>query len=35
MGPHKGPGGEATKELNLDIILATTGTAGHAETEPK
>ena len=32
MSEHKGPGGAATKELNLDIVLAPQGLAGHAET---
>lgn len=35
MGEHKGPGGAATKELHLDLILAPKGMAGHAETQTK
>ena len=31
MGEHKGPGGAATKELNLDIVLAPMGMASAAE----
>jgi catechol 1,2-dioxygenase len=30
MGEHKGPGGPATKELDLDIVLAPKGMAGAA-----
>jgi len=30
MKPHKGPGGEATKELQLDIVLAPKGMAAHS-----
>ena len=30
MGEHKGPGGEATKELDLDIVLAPKGMAAAA-----
>lgn len=35
MGEHKGPGGAATKELTLDIVLAPTGKKGHAEVHEK
>lgn len=31
MSEHKGPGGPATKELNLDIVLAPKGLAMSAE----
>lgn len=31
MSAHKGPGGEATKELQLDIILAPKHMAGHSK----
>jgi len=35
MKPHTGPGGEATKELLLDIVLAPKSMTGHAEVEAK
>ena len=35
MSEHKGPGGAATKELNLDIVLAPKGMAGLARTVSK
>jgi catechol 1,2-dioxygenase len=31
MSEHKGPGGPATKELELDIVLAPTGMAAAAD----
>lgn len=31
MGEHKGPGGAATKDLNLDIVLAPIGLAAAAD----
>ena len=35
MGKHEGPGGTATKELHLDIVLAPKGMAGHAQPDTK
>ena len=31
MSAHKGPGGEATRELHLDIVLAPKGMAAHSK----
>lgn len=33
MSEHKGPGGKATKELVLDIVLAPKAMAGHGEVD--
>ncbi len=35
MSEHKGPGGKATKELELNIVLAPKGMAGHGEPSMK
>ena len=33
MSEHKGPGGAATRELELDIVLAPKGMAAHSGTD--
>jgi catechol 1,2-dioxygenase len=35
MSEHKGPGGAATKELELNIVLAPKGMAGHSNPQAK
>ncbi len=35
MSEHTGPGGKATKELELNIVLAPKGMAGQGDPEPQ